>query len=349
MKDNNTQISIAKGIGIILMVIGHCILSGYANQFIYAFHMPLFFYLSGYCLKDKFFNDTLTFIKRKIKSLFIPYIKFNILFILFHNAFVLLYLTINDYNIITIVRKIITSLLLMEGTEQLLGGFWFLKQLLLASVIGLFILKYIKRKIIQTIFLIIFIYIFDLYKLNITYINFGSQTLLAILYFILGYHNKNLNLRRSFFTIIICPIIVAVIAFYSPTGIHGTTIYNFIPFIISSLCGIYMIFGLSDIISKHCGIAKTIEYIGNRTLSILVWHFLSFKLISLIAILYYKLPIGKLSSFPIIKELPNENLWIISYCLAGIILPILVDNIYNLTAKKINNYATKSKCNCTSI
>lgn len=49
MKDES--VTIAKGIGIILMVIGHSGLDGYPTRLIYMFHMPLFFFLSGFCFK----------------------------------------------------------------------------------------------------------------------------------------------------------------------------------------------------------------------------------------------------------------------------------------------------------
>lgn len=49
LNDRNDIVSIAKGIGIIIVVLGHCTF-GYAwlSLFISSFHMPLFFYLSGY-------------------------------------------------------------------------------------------------------------------------------------------------------------------------------------------------------------------------------------------------------------------------------------------------------------
>ena len=49
MKDN--YISTAKAIGIILMVVGHAISQNFAYRVIYMFHMPLFFFYSGYFYK----------------------------------------------------------------------------------------------------------------------------------------------------------------------------------------------------------------------------------------------------------------------------------------------------------
>lgn len=50
------SVTIAKAIGIILMVVGHSGLGGYPIRFIYLFHMPLFFFLSGYCFKESYWK-----------------------------------------------------------------------------------------------------------------------------------------------------------------------------------------------------------------------------------------------------------------------------------------------------
>ena len=70
-------IDIAKGAGMILVILGHCLPYGriFCNL-IFAFHMPLFFILSGMVYKDIPLKEI--FIKR-FRSLIIPYILFCIL------------------------------------------------------------------------------------------------------------------------------------------------------------------------------------------------------------------------------------------------------------------------------
>ena len=46
-------LDLAKAICIILMVIGHSGCPDYLHRFIYMFHMPCFFFISGYLLNDK--------------------------------------------------------------------------------------------------------------------------------------------------------------------------------------------------------------------------------------------------------------------------------------------------------
>jgi fucose 4-O-acetylase-like acetyltransferase len=49
----NPTFDIMKGIGIVAMIVGHCILPYSLSHYIYAWHMPLFFFVSGYFYKQK--------------------------------------------------------------------------------------------------------------------------------------------------------------------------------------------------------------------------------------------------------------------------------------------------------
>ena len=64
-------IDIAKGIGMILVVIGHCINDKtFPGTWIYSFHMPLFFVLSGLCFSDKKYPTFLPFYGKKYERFF---------------------------------------------------------------------------------------------------------------------------------------------------------------------------------------------------------------------------------------------------------------------------------------
>ena len=56
-------LDILKGIGIILVAVGHIYLNEKINHWIYSFHMPLFFLAAGWVYKE---NPILTDIKRRI-------------------------------------------------------------------------------------------------------------------------------------------------------------------------------------------------------------------------------------------------------------------------------------------
>lgn len=65
-------IDIARGIGIILVILGHIGIGG-IGKFIYSFHIPLFFFLSGFCFSGNE-TDFKYFLRKKVKTLIVPYI-----------------------------------------------------------------------------------------------------------------------------------------------------------------------------------------------------------------------------------------------------------------------------------
>ena len=80
-------IDIAKGIGIILVVLGHTLVpqvretgfAGFLWIFIYNFHMPLFFFLSGYLFEKglSHYTNKGKFILGKLQYLMLPYLIFS--------------------------------------------------------------------------------------------------------------------------------------------------------------------------------------------------------------------------------------------------------------------------------
>jgi acyltransferase len=68
----------AKAIGIILVLLGHQAMPYNITKFIYSFHMPLFFFLSGFINTGRDEESFSRFAVRKAKSLLIPYFFFAI-------------------------------------------------------------------------------------------------------------------------------------------------------------------------------------------------------------------------------------------------------------------------------
>ena len=120
-----------------------------------------------------------------------------------------------------------------------------------------------------------------------------------------------------------------------PTGIIIDNYMYVLPYIISAIAGIIMIMEFSKIILTNQMLAKLFTFIGNHTLAILTWHFLSFKLVSFIAIIYYKLPMQTLTSFPIINSFVNNNIWICLYFIIGITLPLILIYIKDLFTNRL--------------
>lgn len=74
LKERTEYIDIFRGIGIFLMIACH-VYFGYAfDKFVHAFHMPMFFFVTGYFFK---ITETKKFMIKKFKTLIIPYVFFG--------------------------------------------------------------------------------------------------------------------------------------------------------------------------------------------------------------------------------------------------------------------------------
>lgn len=330
---HDCRISIAKALCIILMVIGH---SGESKQLgivIYLFHMPAFFFVSGYLFKEKYFDNTWQFVKLRFKGLWWPFVKWSLIFALLHNVFTALHLYANFYSLHDfIVRSF--HILTLTGSEQLLGGYWFLKELLYASLIAFFSLKLLRKTLAFTLLdksVVILIIIFLIMAFILSILPFkiptiSSLTLLATAFYTSGYWFS----KQSFGSIsrlwvgIVSFVIIVVVSFFFQGFMEVKSTDIFLYFVIA-LVGTYGMINISGIIAGRA--RNILDYIGSRTLYILTFHFISFKLVSLIKIWQYDLPIEKLAEFPVIG-VHNEIYWF-AYSTIGTILPILLWQFMN--------------------
>ena len=77
----NATLDILKALGILLVIIGHNT-SGLLFQYIYSFHMPMFFILAGYLYKEKGILDSIT---HDFKRIILPYLLYFVVLSLFNN------------------------------------------------------------------------------------------------------------------------------------------------------------------------------------------------------------------------------------------------------------------------
>lgn len=73
-------IDILKGIGIILVVIGHVYSNKLIYDWLYSFHMPLFFLAAGWVYRRK---EAVSDLKRRIQTIVIPYFSFGLIVLLY--------------------------------------------------------------------------------------------------------------------------------------------------------------------------------------------------------------------------------------------------------------------------
>ncbi|MBR6903017.1 MAG: acyltransferase family protein, partial [Clostridia bacterium] len=104
------SIDLAKGIGIILVFIGHINFPETVVNIINAFHMPLFFVCSGYLYDSKYDRlSTRDFIKKKAKSLLFPYYFLGAIIVAYNSLISLIVL--KNFTVVQLLKRILALLL----------------------------------------------------------------------------------------------------------------------------------------------------------------------------------------------------------------------------------------------
>ena len=116
-------VDVAKGVGILLVVLGHSRFAddGYWGCWVNSFHMPLFFVLAGYCFDEGKYPTYWDYVKRKVLALGYPYVMLSVftalMMTLFYIPHTLRYL----------------KMLAQGGWEP--SGFWFIRVLIAVELL----------------------------------------------------------------------------------------------------------------------------------------------------------------------------------------------------------------------
>lgn len=348
-KKRDLTLDIAKAICIILMVVGHSFLThNYWHNFIYMFHMPCFFFISRWLLSDKYLADLKTGLMRKAKGSYWAFVKWSLIFLLFHNLLAQLHIYGASYSLREFVIKIV-RIFTLTGSEQLLGGFWFLISLFWASVASLLFLWLLNRIGRLTnicisggvIFALLFAVGEKWLPVHLPQ-QFGSQTMMATAFYLTGYLSRRVGVmnRCGSSWMVLLLAIPAVAAMFMDLGMMTTTGLGILPYYVISMCGTLGVLGLSKWMVRH-RISIAFKYVGDKTLYILIFHLLAFKLVSYAYIVCNDLPITILSQFPVMNGVPSW-LWVV-YLIVGVSVSLLMWEVINRISNKIKTIKTNSQ------
>lgn len=289
MSNRIQYIDIARGIGILLVVLGHndfALVSPFAYQVIYSFHMPLFFFLSGYFINP--FIGFWEFAKKRFNSLLKPYL-FTIFMIYFVSV------SFEKMSFQTALFRITKSL---YGSGYYLDWvqLWFLPHLFVVSLyayIFLFVVSRLNNRwlkwgillatlAISVPFLKTF-YPFPFQAFGKDYELYGlpfslDLVLLSGFFFILGSEIRQITSEQTFSNIILLAATgVALLLmnyFFAARIDFNTRLYeSFLINTLESIAGILFILALSrQIEMRSPRLASLFTYFGQISLIILIFH-----------------------------------------------------------------------------
>lgn len=329
-------IAISKALVIILMVIGHSGCPVVMENIIYSFHMPFFFICSGYFfLPLQSVEQLKSFGIKKLRGIYLPFIEWCLLFILLHNVFYY-YNLYNDqfgfngevshlYTIKDYAWDIVKNITTMGAIPQLLGGFWFLKNLLIAALFVGFLTFIIRKNTIRirsALFTILFTgaIFFNYYPVWSNIIS-SRDLFWSSAFFYSGYLLKGFQTRGIH--ILLCLIVFILGNYLSlPCRLDFFSERELMPLAyLTSISGSILIFRLSKLLENITCIRNVLYYLGNHTLIILSLHFLAFKIVNLMIIYHENLYFSHLAEFPIIEN--HQRYWIL-YTLIGVFVPVIL-------------------------
>lgn len=335
MRDN--AVTYAKGISIMLMVLGHACYSTYIEGWVNMFDIPCFFFMSGYCFKEKYLSDFKTFTLNKLKGIYWPFVKWTLVFILLHNF--LYHLGVYNaeygfrgagsvtYSLTDIMQNAKNTVLRLSCSERLLGGYWFLPCLLIGSFIFYAIVKFSelfkeRKSLIMCMggILLIFSVLFNRYELSKWVINY--RVLEAGVFILSGYVYKvsKMSLHKEIWFLIASLIFVTLGTFFWQGAAVCVVWQNQVPFMITGICGSIATLGICQMIERiNCQRIKNIlNFIGENTLTVLTWHFSFFVVVSFLITRIYGLPVLRIGEFPVIVEYSNKG-WFAAYFIVAMV------------------------------
>ena len=346
-QQRNQVLSVCKGIAIILMVIGHAEAPELVTNFIYTFHMPLFFIAAGYFFSEKSLADPWTFCKKRFKGLYIPFLKWSLIFLLLHNvwhSFGILNETYGNwtggvthpYSWGDAMNRLQLIVFSMSGYDEFMAGaFWFFRGLLVASIIYLVLHKLIKGKsrlsdVGVTILIMAAVIAFNAFRFangfTLKYIpNGGLRETWGVFFFGAGV----LFRRYEYIFARRWPLLILAFLFILGAGMLHTCGMNnqgkmidLLTLPLTGAVGFLMTYWISGYINHAGGkINDALCYIGDNTLYILLWHIPAYKLVSLMKIHYYDLDPRQIGCHMVIHFNNTDFFWVL-YSIVGVAVPI---------------------------
>lgn len=127
-------------------------------------------------------------------------------------------------------------------------------------------------------------------------------------------------------------LFLLVIIFYFNDGIYidiSANMYNNpLYFYFAAIIGIYINLYFAKKISNLN--IRLLEYIGTKSIYIMIFHLIAFKVVNYIQIKFYNLSMDNLSAYPTLIMRWGDNWWMV-YTIVGVFLPILIVFIIDKT------------------
>lgn len=263
-KDRLDFLDICKGLGILLVILGHIYEpNSRVGIWIYSFHMPLFLIVSGILLnyKNTVGKNIKSVIISRIQGLLVPYLIFEFIAIV-------IYLLVKETLTLTTLRYTVIDSLIVYYCRA--GATWFLPCLFIAELLFIIMKKVIKNDKLLIcssliIYLIPFVFTTDNHYINLIYKSFDALGFIVFGYY--GYERINSTDMKVKNMVFILFISIVLSQINGAVALNGMEFGNCLFYSIDAILGSMFIIFISKKIDN-----KYLKYIGKNTLIILCTH-----------------------------------------------------------------------------
>lgn len=337
------SISIAKGLGMAFVVAGHY-RGGptFYPLFPYAFHMPLFFFLSGLLCQDRHFEAPASFLIRRIRGIGIPFLIYFLLLSLVGTG--LSAVTHENFGSWQLFnwRLIFIESFIAGPVAPLFFTGWFLTSLLVVSIAALIVYqlaRYFKVSDYAVGAVLLVLSILSIYFGQTPHPTGAARivnllvckNIVALFFFWCGHalsSRPDIQTRfKSTTTALIAWIgQYALVMTGITTGFFvAQNSYSSLwaPFV-SSLFGICFVLAVSSLTAKGAGANDLLVRIGDNSVHVMALHPLALELIAAILMTANGVPIEQLSLSTIYG---SEAYWPV-FLIGGLILPVVAIEVF---------------------
>lgn len=362
----NPTFSVIKALAIILVVITHSGCPGWLSRFAFQFHVPAFFICAGYFFHAVTPKEEYTFLVRRFRGIYRPYVCWSLLFLCLHNLMFPIGLlseqfgnaeggVLHPYTWQAFCHRFFSIIFNMSGQDEFLAGsFWFFRAFFIAGILWLILFKALRmlaplnneKSAGWGVAIVALLLAFwkTCGGFNIVGIAQGGyRELMGLFFMAMGYLAARYNplaalsgWKRRTAAAAACLLVLVLFAVYCPVSMSWkATLPEFFALPVSALAGFGLLWIASDALCKWEGaVRRLFVYIGDHTLPVFAFHLIAFKIVTLFVVAVYALPWQAMGSYPVVHGLTGAAapyLFLV-YTFVGVALPLYVQRSWRTYA-----------------
>jgi len=358
----NPVFSVIKALAIILVVCTHAGCPGWLSRFAFQFHVPVFFICAGYFFHAATPAEEYTFLVRRFRGIYRPYVCWSLIFLCLHNLLFPLGLlseqfgnaeggVLHPYTWPVFCRRFFSILFNMSGQDEFLAGsFWFFRAFFIAGILWLILFKLLRKlpslrdEQSAAWGVALTALVLALWK---TWGGFpiagiaqgGYRELMGLFFMAAGYlvaryrpFDVPTDRKHRAALASVCLSVLVLLAVFHPVSMSwNATLPQFFTLPVAGLAGFGLLWVVSDFVAKRGNAARRLlVYIGDHTLPVFAFHLIAFKPVTLFIVAAYALPWQAMGSYPVVHGLtgPAAPFLFLAYTFVGVALPLYVQRLW---------------------